>query len=156
MVESQYEEIVRTSLQRFRDLYDRREEIDVELVKLRQFLYATLNMVPEKQKAKWRNEIDAAVNRFTVNAASLADSIRKIISDHPNMIYTVGGIKEALGEAGFDFSSYTSNPLSSVSTTLRRMVDTGELLSKEDSEGTAGFIPSDKFRVVKSKRYRRI
>lgn len=147
MTTSHYEEIIGSSLQRFRDLYSQREEIDVELVKLRQFLYATLNMVPDEAQEKWRREIDAAVEKATANAASLADSIRKIFADKPMYIFTVYGIREALTDAGFDFSSYKSNPLSSISTTLRRMVETGELESKEDSNGVSGFVVSEKRRT---------
>ncbi len=47
-------------------------------------------------------------------------------------------------EAGFDFSSYTSNPLSSISTTLRRMVDMGELKSAEREEGGTVYFRADR------------
>jgi hypothetical protein len=154
MTGSHYEEIIGGSLQRFRDLYRQREEIDIELVKLRQFLYATLNMVPDEAQEKWRREIDAAVEKATASAASLADSIRKILADKPMYIFTVYGIRQALMEAGFDFSSYKSNPLSSISTTLRRMVETGELESKEDSNGVSGFVVSKKPRPKDTARER--
>ncbi len=116
MTGSHYEEIIGGSLQRFRDLYRQREEIDIELVKLRQFLYATLNMVPDEAQEKWRREIDAAVEKATASAASLADSIRKILA--------------------------------------RRMVETGELESKEDSNGVSGFVVSKKPRPKDTARER--
>jgi hypothetical protein len=140
MTESDYQEIIAKSLQRFQNLYEQREDIDVELVKLRQFLYATLNMMPDGERSKWEAAIDDAVRKATANTASLADSIRRVFEDNPEYIFTLGGIREKLMEAGFDFSSYKSNPLSSISTTLRRMVEMGELESKEDAVGTTGYI----------------
>jgi hypothetical protein len=158
MTESEYEQLIKKSLQRFRDLYEKREEIDVELVKLRQFMYATVNMVPDKEKAQWEADIDAAVQKATASAASLADSVRKIYQERPNYGYTVGGVREALLEAGFDFSSYKSNPLSSISTTLRRMVETGELETRETAEGQTLFIPriSEREESTPKKKRRKI
>jgi hypothetical protein len=142
MTESQYEQIITTSLSRFRDLYTQREEIDVELAKLRQFLYAALNLVPDSERDKWEVEVEETVSKLTRNATSLAESIRKIYKDRPDTGYTVAGVREMLIEGGFDFSAYKSNPLSSISTTLRRMVETGELDTRTDMEGTTIFIPS--------------
>ena len=76
MTESEYEQIIRNSLERFRKLHEEREKIDIELVKLRQFLYATLNLVPDKEKPKWERDIDTAVKKATANTTSLAGSIR--------------------------------------------------------------------------------
>jgi len=43
-------------------------------------------------------------------------------------------VREALLAAGFDFSNYTSNPLSSIHTTLKRMVPE-ELLTETRADG---------------------
>ena len=137
MTESEYEQIIRNSLERFRKLHEEREKIDIELVKLRQFLYATLNLVPDKEKPKWERDIDTAVKKATANTTSLAGSIRRVFAGNPMYGYTAAGMRERLLDAGFDFSSYKSNPLSSISTTLRRMADTGELETHEDAAGTS-------------------
>jgi len=144
MTESQYEEIIRNSLQRFRDLYQQREEIDIELVKLRQFMYATVHMVPDKERVKWETEIGNAVQKMVASSASLADSVRRVFDDHPNYGFTASTIRGMLLEAGFDFSAYTSNPLSSISTTLRRMVEMGELRTMDDDEGVTIYIKADR------------
>jgi len=136
MIESDYEQLIRDSLQRFRDLYANREEIDVELVKLRQFMYATLNMVSDTEREQLEQEINEAVRKASASATSLADSIRKVFQEQAYSGFTLGAIRNALMETGFDFSAYKSNPLSSISTTLRRMVETGELETHVDLEGT--------------------
>ena len=135
MTEADYERIVNTSLNRFQELQEKREEIDVELAKLRQFLYAALDMIPEDQQERWKREIDAAVKKATAHTVSLAGAIRKIFASDQFTGWTSAGMRKQLIDAGFDFSSYTSNPLSSISTTLRRMADTGELKSVADAEG---------------------
>ena len=86
MTESHYEELITKSLERFRDLYQKREEIDVELVKLRQFIYATVNMVPDKDREKWTTKIERTVQKFTASSVSLAESVRRVFEDHPNLI----------------------------------------------------------------------
>jgi len=145
MTEADYQEVVRTSLQRFRDLYGKREQIDIELGKLRQFLYAALNMVPDEERGKWEHEIDKAVEEATSTTASLAGAVRKVFRQNSGVLgYTIGGMLEELRQLGFDFSAYKSNPLSSISTTLRRMAETGELEIHHDREGTALYVLSQR------------
>jgi hypothetical protein len=140
---SEYTVIVGEALERFRLLSQQREEIDVELSKLRQFLYAALNMVPDDEREKLEREVTTAIEKATASVASLAASIRKIFEENSNTGYSVGGVRSKLLEVGFDFSSYKSNPLSSISTTLRRMVETGELKTHESDEGNTFCFPSD-------------
>jgi len=145
MTEADYEQVVRNSLQRFRELYGKREQIDTEMGKLRQFLYAALNMVPDAERDKWEREIDKAVEEATSQTASLAGAIRKVFRQNSAMLgFTIGGMLQELNAAGFDFSSYRSNPLSSISTTLRRMAETGELEIHHDREGPALYVLSRK------------
>ncbi len=53
----------------------------------------------------------------------LGDAIRDILAKSPKRCFTVTQMRDALIDAGFDFSRYTSNPLSSISTTLKRFKD---------------------------------
>lgn len=141
MTESHYEQLIRDSIRRFSELQQQRDKIDGELAKLKQFLYATLNMVPDERRSKWEKEIDGSVSKAWASTASLAASIRRIFKEKPHMVYSVGRIREQLMERGFDFSGYKSNPLSSISTTLRRMVETGELATSETVDGPTMFMP---------------
>jgi hypothetical protein len=154
MTDADYEVVVKTSLQRFLELYRKREDIDIELAKLRQFLYAALNMIPDQERAKWERNIDAAVNKATAHVVSLAGAIREIFEENSNLGWTVGRIRQQLIEAGFDFSYYKSNPLSSISTTLRRMVETGELRTATDPEGTTVYFALSKPPSKQRRRYR--
>ena len=144
MTESDYQEVLAKSLQEFRELYQEREVIDAKLVKLRQFISVTLNMVPEKEQPKWTKEIKETIDKLVTRSASLTDSVRRVFEDHPVYGFTASAIRGMLMEAGFDFTSYTSNPLSSISTTLRRMEDNGELKSMEDTEGARLYYRGDR------------
>lgn len=143
MTESHYEQIIRESLRRFRELHNQREQADIELIKLKQFLYATLEMVDADRRSKWEENINGIVSSALPKTAPLAESIRKVFQENPNMVYSVGSIREKLTERGFDFSRYKSNPLSSISTTLRRMVETGELITTETTDGPTMFMPRE-------------
>ncbi len=144
MTESEYTQLLAKSVERFRELYEQRQAIDVELIKLRQFIDATIIMVDEKEKKKWEAEMDELVGKMIASSASLADSVRRVFEDHPNYGFTASAIRTMLLEAGFDFSSYTSNPLSSISTTLRRMAEMGELQSGKDEEGVTIYFKAER------------
>jgi hypothetical protein len=144
MTPSEYEQLLAKSVQRFRDLYEQRQAIEVELIKLRQFIDATMVMVGQKERERWEAEMEELVGKMVASSASLADSIRRVFDDHPNYGFTASTIREMLLKAGFDFSSYTSNPLSSISTTLRRMVEMGEVKSGKDEEGTTVYFKADR------------
>ncbi|MGD0568888.1 MAG: hypothetical protein ABSA78_10820 [Candidatus Sulfotelmatobacter sp.] len=126
---------------RFKKLQRQRDEMDSELAKLRQFLYATLNMVPDEQRSKWEKDINTMIDEAVANTTSLAASIRRVFKENPNMVYSAGAMREQLTERGFDFRNYKSNPISSISTTLRRMVDTGELVTADTVDGPTMFMP---------------
>jgi hypothetical protein len=136
MTVSQYERILREGLSRFGHLSSQRDEIDFELTKLKQFLYATLNMVPDERREELEKYLNAVVGKASTRPASLAESVRRVFDEHPAMSYSVVAIRGELMQLGFDFSGYKSNPLSSIATTLRRMAETGELTPSASEGGT--------------------
>lgn len=70
--------------------------------------------------------------------ASLLDAVRNTLrSCYPRRL-TSAQVRDELRLAGFDFSSYDSGPLPSVSTTLRRLKESGEA-TREDSRGVASY-----------------
>lgn len=134
----EYIELLEKSTRKYMELSEQRDCLLVEIEKLRQFLYATYQLLsPEDQKkftAQWKPWMDktAAANM------SLADAIRNVLRASFPKSKTVAGIRDALQTAGFDFSTYTSNPLASISTTLRRLKEAGQAAS-EETEGVTGY-----------------
>jgi hypothetical protein len=100
-------------------LSKQRNEIDSKLFKLRQFIYATVNMLPDTE----RNVYQAEIAQLAAQMGSLTDSVREILrlAAQRNSYFTAAEVRDQLVKAGFDFSGYTSNPLASVNTILRRL-----------------------------------
>ena len=141
MTQSEYERVFREGIARFGKLDDQREEIEIELTKLKKFLSATIDMVSDERKPELEKWLEAVVGKSSARTVSLAESIRQVFKNNPVMAYSTGGIRQELTHRGFDFSGYKSNPLSSIATTLRRMAETGELITTETLDGTTMFAP---------------
>jgi hypothetical protein len=63
--------------------------------------------------------------------AGLTEAIRSVLKKNYRQWLTVTQVRDRLESAGFDFSSYKSSPLASISTTLKRFkaedVETAEI-----------------------------
>jgi hypothetical protein len=96
------------------------ERLEIESSKLRQFFFATVNMLPDGE----RDEFIAAMREVTESVAireiSLKDAIYKVLTRVSPKFLTAAEVRDQLRASGFDFSEYTSNELASISTTLRR------------------------------------
>ncbi len=97
------------------------ERLEIEAAKLRQFFFATLNMLPDDLRDGYMAAFREANEGMTIREASLKDSIIRVLSQTAPKYLTAADVRDRLRAAGFDFSGYTSNELASVSTTLRRL-----------------------------------
>ena len=70
--------------------------------------------------------------------ASLVGAVRRTLRICYPIKLTCAQVRDQLRLGGFDFSSYESNPLPSVSTTLRRLKEAGEIACDE-SESVATY-----------------
>jgi len=120
MTDPQYRKILLNSIRKLRSLIQQRDEKELDISKTRQFVRATINMLPDDERQKMEQLLAYVDNSDSVNRAGLADAIRSILERFPKRWFTVAQVRDALRDTGFDFSRYTSNPLSSVSTTLKR------------------------------------
>jgi hypothetical protein len=125
-----YRLILDDALREFSVLSKERDAIDGKLLKLRHFIYATLNMLPEPE----RNVYQAEIAMLASQVGNLTDSIREVLklASLKNCYFTAAEVRDHLNKAGFDFSQYTSNPLASVSTILRRFKPDEVETSKRD------------------------
>ena len=95
-------------------------------------------MLPDADRETFIKAFDSLAEGLKAKEASLKDAALKILHDAgPEQWLTTAQVRDRLVASGFDFSFYMSNPLASVSTTLRRMkpeeVDTAE------TEGVAAY-----------------
>jgi hypothetical protein len=107
-------------MSRLNHITEEREKLEVEAAKLRQFIMATINMLPDEDRDAFLKAFQSINDSTRASEASLKDACFKILQDaRPNWL-TAAIVRDRLVGTGFDFSSYMSNPLASVSTTLRR------------------------------------
>jgi hypothetical protein len=113
-----YHKLLQKALDKALSLTVQREEINAEILKLRQFIYATMNMLPEKERSLFQDEIAALASQM----GGLTDSIRETLklATQRQTFFSAVDVRDHLVKAGFDFSQYSSNPLASVNTALRR------------------------------------
>lgn len=68
----------------------------------------------------------------------LTDSCRLILKSFPGPL-TAADVRRELELLGFDFSHYSSNPLSSIHTVLKRLAEAGEVQAGTSREGRAAY-----------------
>jgi hypothetical protein len=133
-----YKAILADALAKYADLVCKRDDILVELQKLDEFIQATMNMLPDKDRDEFSVVFNEAAKRIIIQTTGLTDAIRKVLREAPQGRYlTAAQVRDRLQASGFDFREYRSNPLASVSTTLRRLPP--EEAETADINGVAGY-----------------
>jgi len=98
-----------------------RESIEAEAMKLEQLIAATANMLPDDIKDMVMLRMTNLQELSRLRDVGLTDAIRTILRQAPGDWLTVTNVRDRLINRGFDFNDYSTNPLASVSTVLRRM-----------------------------------
>lgn len=123
MNDTDYKDVLRNSIARLLDVHRQRQELDNEFAKLRQFIMATINMLPDEERDSFIQAMDNAMVLTEIDNEGLKAAIMRVLREaHPRWL-TAANVRDSLKASGFDFTQYTSNPLASVSTTLRRLKD---------------------------------
>jgi hypothetical protein len=112
-----FKAVLDESFNEFRQLTTQREELDVKIAKLHQFIRATANMLPDEDRVVFM----ANVEQLAGDAVGLTDAIRNTLKATAPKWRTAVDVRDELLASGFDFSRYTSNPLASVHAVLKRM-----------------------------------
>ena len=134
------------------ELAKRSEEIDRKLSGIQQtlqgfHLYSKAQEVPTELTRKIQTtlsetlaEIGKRMSLFDVITSTgevpktLTECCRDILRRSGQWLAAID-VRDALLATGFDFSKYTSNPLTSIHTTLKRLKESGEVEDKADEEG---------------------
>jgi hypothetical protein len=113
-----YIEMFTELLRRRAELTRKRDEAEVELVKVEQLIGAIFRLLPEAKKKSYQ----ATMESIEAEGSGLQDAIKLVFSAHKDEWFTVSNVRDYLIEMGFDFRRYQANPLASIGTTLKRMV----------------------------------
>jgi hypothetical protein len=121
MTSIDYKEVLNDALTRYGELVTQRDNVAVEMAKQMEFIRATLNMLSDEETKEFKARVNEVYNNNQVREASLTESTRLALQAARGQFLTATQVRDRLVNSGFDFSGYLSNPLASVSTTLRRL-----------------------------------
>jgi len=128
-----YLQIADSHLAKISKLQEQRREIDEQIAKARELVKAVVNMLPDAERNAYLNKLgDAAIRQM-----GLTEAIREILQKNAQYLEPTA-IRNILTAEGFDFSQYTSNPLSSIYSILKRFKK-GEVETISLTDGSTGY-----------------
>jgi hypothetical protein len=114
-----YSKILAELLSRRGQLIAQRDAAQLELLKVQQLILAIFPLLHDsKQKKGYQQTIE----RIEAEAYGLQDAIKLVFSAHKGEWLSASNVRDFLIEMGYDLRRYHANPISSISTTLKRMV----------------------------------
>jgi len=125
MASIDYNELLNQAFDEYSKLVADRREIEWKVAQKEQFIIATINMLPDDKKPAWITLFD----KLSGEPVTLSDAVRSVLQASPKKFHTATEVRDALRKMKFDFSQYTTNPLSSVHAALKR-------LKPEEAEAT--------------------
>jgi hypothetical protein len=121
MDNAKYIAVISDAFLKLENLYQDRQSIDGEIIKVERLIAATANMLPDEPKDLALRRIAVLQELYRLTEVGLTDAIRSVLKAAYGDWLTVTNVRDRLNKAGFDFSTYSSNPLASISAILRRM-----------------------------------
>src|SRR5271157_3499750 len=96
MTEPQYLEMLISAVKKLRELAKQSEEIQLEAAKVRQFINATANMLPDNERSNIQTLLGLAELDEGLRRAGLHDAIRQVLERHPKEFLTVARVRDDL------------------------------------------------------------
>lgn len=117
---SEYEAIFLAHLKKANDLQQEEKRIRSSIEKVNEMLKASFFLMTEEEQGKLLTVYTAALEQVTKEQIGLTDAIRNVLESNPMEWFHAVKVRESLNQSGFDFSTYTTNPLTSIHTVLKR------------------------------------
>jgi hypothetical protein len=111
-----YKAVLQGAFEEFGDLWKQRQEIDLKVAQKLQFIRATMNQLPEEDAAEFEDHLQRLVS-----GATLMGSVRTVLSENRRKWFTAAKVRDEVKKGGFEFTNYSSNPLASVHSALKRL-----------------------------------
>lgn len=115
-----YRRLIADSKRKLSELRERRDEIDVEMGKLRMLIFATANMLPDEE----RDEAIEGVGEETLSRRVGLTAAIDLALERADDWQTPKQVREALEQSGYDLDDY-GNAMASIHTVLKRLVTSG-------------------------------
>jgi hypothetical protein len=121
MDDAHYLTLIHDAIAKLEKLQRDRESIEAEVMKLEQLIAAAANMLPDDTKDAAMQWMSNLRELSRLRDVGLTDAIRRVLRQRAGDWLTATNVRDRLFSLGFDFTAYSTNPLASISTTLRRM-----------------------------------
>jgi hypothetical protein len=128
-----YKSLLEQAFAEYAEMILSRQALDLDIAKKKQFIKATMNMLPDEDRAA----LDAAVEKIPGEPLGLTDAIRQVLQQQYKKPFTATDVRDKLKHANFDFSSYKTNPLASIHAVLKRLKP--EEVEATDIDGVAAW-----------------
>jgi hypothetical protein len=93
-----------------------RESIEIEIAKLKQLYYATLNLLSDTERVEFQKQVEELAGGTD---EGLTEAIKNVLLAADGWM-TTAMVRDKLRQVRFDFTKYGSNPLASIGAALRR------------------------------------
>jgi len=141
-----YNALLKQAFEEYKELVRERTDIDWKVAQKEQFIIATINMLPDDKKSNWVVLFDA----LSGEPVTLSDAIRSVLQASPKKFHTATEVRDALRKLKFDFTQYTTNPLSSIHAALKRLKPEEAEVTK--TEGVMAWRWKDAGRKLRTRR----
>src|ERR1700720_1696768 len=102
-----YRAVLSIAMARLSAISKETDALETEAAKLRQFVMATINMLPDEERETFIKAFATVNEGMKAKEAGLKDATLKILREaRPNQWLTVAQVRDRLQASGFDFSFY--------------------------------------------------
>jgi hypothetical protein len=129
-----YTKIADEHLAKLTSLREQKEQIEQDIKATTEMIRAAVNMMPEDDKAKYARDLQ----QVQLKEIGLTGAIRSLLQQNSRVFLAPLEIRDILQQKGFDFSAYTSNPLISIHSILKRFKPS-EVEKKLYMDGVTGY-----------------
>jgi hypothetical protein len=154
MNDADYEKLLEGTIAKIGQLGMEKAQLETEIAKHEQFFFATLNILSDASRARIEAKWLPVALALNASTGSLTEAVRNVLRTCYPKWLTVANVRDQLNFTGFDFSGYMSNPLASVSTTLRRISESKQADALQ-TEGIMAYrwkqVPPKKNRILKGR-----
>ncbi len=130
---TQYGDIFQEHVKRYGELADQQQRTQTEMANVLEMLKASFGMMSDEERTTFLSAFETVLELAVKNDVGLTEAVRNLLESNPSEWLNAIQVRDRLVASGFDFSAYSSNPLASVHTVLKRFKRTDVKMRKGKS-----------------------
>ena len=131
---TEYATIFNEHLKKYTELQGQQRRTQSEMGKVAEMLKASFGMMTDEEQTNFVGVLAAVLEQAVKQELGLTEAIRNLLESNRKEWFNAVRIRDRLKASGFDFSGYTSNPLASIHTVLKRFKRT-EVKARQSAAG---------------------